>query len=83
MDLFGETLKKLANRLLGESQKKQLVARTLSECLGVAVSEDMFFIKDTSLILKLPPTIKAAALLKKDFILKTLSEKGIEITIIA
>jgi hypothetical protein len=79
MNLFGDTLQKIAQRLLGESQKKKLIAQALTEFLHTPISEDALLIKDEVLKIRISPTIKTAVLLNQTAVMEFLKQKGIQV----
>lgn len=78
MSLFGEILGELTNSLKKKASFKEDIASTLSKELNTKINSDQLIIKNGSLFINSSPTIKASILLKKERLLKSLSNFGIK-----
>ena len=79
MSLFNDILQKLSQSIAEKSDNKELIAKTLSEGLGISINPDMVSVAGKKIYIKSAPTIKLALKMKESELVRLLQEKGISI----
>ncbi len=74
-----EYLEKFQKLGLSDKENKEIISQTLLEILGIKINTRELEIKDSVLYIKTNPIIKNSLFIKKDRIIKTLKEKGVNV----
>lgn len=77
MSLFHSILTQLSHRIQKGSDRKTEIAKIISDILMVPISQDMLSIKETTLFIRISPTIKTAVKLKKQILQEQLQKYNI------
>ncbi len=82
MSLFKSILSQIQEKISKENSECEKIARIISETLHTTIIADQIILRDTSLRLKVSPTIKMTLVLQQNKILAALQAEGIKITTI-
>jgi len=80
--LFHSLLSQLEEKISAKNSVNEKVSLIITSLLHTTITADQIIIQETILRIKAAPTIKMAITLNREKIIKTLNEKGIEVTII-
>lgn len=79
MDALSELLKRIPIPGLKESNERHIIARAISDTVGIKVSAHQVSFKEGVLIFSLPPVLKSAIHMRKQELKQLLTDKGIEV----
>jgi hypothetical protein len=82
MSLFNSILSQIQEKISKDSGECEKIAQVLSNTLHTTIMTDQIVVRDTTLRLKVSPTLKMTFLLQREKIIKALQDEGIFITVI-
>jgi hypothetical protein len=82
MSLFNSILSQIQEKISKESLEHEKIAQIITNTLHTTIIAEQITVRDTTLRLKVAPTIKMTLLLQREKLLAALQAAGIKITII-
>jgi hypothetical protein len=82
MSLFNSILSQIQEKISKESVEHEKIAQIISQTLHTTITAEQVTMRDTTLRLKVAPTIKMTLLLQREKLLTALQDAGIKITTI-
>jgi hypothetical protein len=79
MSLFHTILAQLQEKITKETDATEAIAGIVSEVLHTAITPNQIQVQGTTLRLKVPPTLKMTLMLRKQKLLASLQEAGVDI----
>ncbi len=79
MSLFNDILSQIENRMSKKNSQQETVASIVSTILHTTITADQITIRDTTLNIKVGPTIKMAINLNKNKLLQALQDAEVDI----